>query len=387
MGYHFPTAGDLISRLVQGEQMRLFLDTCPTALVIFDEEGSILGLGHAAEALFGFTEAELVGRNVDLLMRGSSCIRPAGSFAPGQTSAEEPGKGAGHVAIARDKAGRLFPVELSLGEGHSDAGRYVLCFFRESPAGNCGRERAIGVAACQVGEARAGSTSALGAMIVNALNHPLTAITNYTEGVRQRLEKRGAKAEDEEIIAVLGTCTNHAIRSGELLHRLRELMKGSGLQLAPVTVAELVDSAIRLASNEACLSHQLEARIADDLPEVMVDRSQCVGFLGNLLRHLLQAKPARSDEKVSLRITAQLDNGFVLLSLCDSTTVRAPAPSQASFTANFPATANAIDLDMAIAREIVSAQGGLLWTSGGSSPCGSNVFFTLPIARDSEGGA
>ena len=48
--------------------LRSILETVPDAMVIIDAEGHILSFSKAAERLFGFAEAELLGENVSTLM-------------------------------------------------------------------------------------------------------------------------------------------------------------------------------------------------------------------------------------------------------------------------------------------------------------------------------
>ena len=76
MGYHSNSDGELISRLSHGEQLRVFLETCPSAVIVTDGDGMIRGFGRAAEEMFGYSEAEVLGRNVNLLMAPPSQSSP-----------------------------------------------------------------------------------------------------------------------------------------------------------------------------------------------------------------------------------------------------------------------------------------------------------------------
>src|SRR5690348_8439190 len=48
--------------------LRSILDTVPDAMVLINEQASILSFSVAAERLFGYTTAEVRGRNVSMLM-------------------------------------------------------------------------------------------------------------------------------------------------------------------------------------------------------------------------------------------------------------------------------------------------------------------------------
>ena len=48
--------------------LRSILETVPDAMVVIDSAGSILSFSAAAERMFGYAEAEVVGKNVKMLM-------------------------------------------------------------------------------------------------------------------------------------------------------------------------------------------------------------------------------------------------------------------------------------------------------------------------------
>ena len=47
---------------------RSILATIPEAMVVIDEVGEILSFSATAEQMFGYSEAEVIGQNVKLLM-------------------------------------------------------------------------------------------------------------------------------------------------------------------------------------------------------------------------------------------------------------------------------------------------------------------------------
>src|SRR3546814_7923256 len=58
--------------------LRSILDSVPDAMVVIDEAGRIISFSAAAERMFGYAEAELVGENVSTLMPSPNRERQIG---------------------------------------------------------------------------------------------------------------------------------------------------------------------------------------------------------------------------------------------------------------------------------------------------------------------
>jgi len=99
-------------RLRESEQKyRLLFSTDPSAVLVIDEHTRrILDVNEAAEALYGYTRAEMLGLTLDEIRADS---RPVRTQAPG-----------GRTAHHRRKDGRVIPVEVTSG-GFSWSGRRI----------------------------------------------------------------------------------------------------------------------------------------------------------------------------------------------------------------------------------------------------------------------
>src|SRR3546814_4595127 len=58
--------------------LRSILSTVPDAMIVIDERGKMLSFSAAAERLFGYTQAEVLGANVSMLMPSPYRERHAG---------------------------------------------------------------------------------------------------------------------------------------------------------------------------------------------------------------------------------------------------------------------------------------------------------------------
>src|SRR5262249_37972381 len=108
-------AADLALR-ERESRLRSILDTIPDGIIVIDERGVVQSLSHAAERLFGHSEAEVVGRNVDMLMPSPYHEAHDGYIRRYMETGERRIIGIGRVVVGLRKNGSTFPMELEVGE-------------------------------------------------------------------------------------------------------------------------------------------------------------------------------------------------------------------------------------------------------------------------------
>lgn len=116
------------------ESLQLFLDAAPDAIVVVDREGTILAVNPLTEAMFGYSQDELIGQRVEVLVperlrTAHSNQRAAYSIKPGTRP-----MGAGRELLGRRKDGSEFPVQISLSPMETGAGTRVISIIRDVTA-------------------------------------------------------------------------------------------------------------------------------------------------------------------------------------------------------------------------------------------------------------
>ena len=108
-------AAELAQR--EGElRLHSILDTVPDAIVVIDAQGIIQSFSPAAERLFGYASAEVVGHNVKVLMPTPYREAHDGYIERYLRTGEHRIIGIGRVVTGRRKDGETFPMELQVGE-------------------------------------------------------------------------------------------------------------------------------------------------------------------------------------------------------------------------------------------------------------------------------
>ena len=110
------------------EKYRGLLECAPDAIVIINEQGTIVLVNTQAEELFGYSRDELVGENVEILV--PEHLRDQHRTAYFSNPHTRP-MGGGLDLYARRKDGETFPAEISLGFFESEEGMLVVSTIRD----------------------------------------------------------------------------------------------------------------------------------------------------------------------------------------------------------------------------------------------------------------
>jgi PAS domain S-box-containing protein len=119
---------DLASREAH---LRSILDTVPESMIVIDEAGLITSFSAASEQLFGYTSAEVRGRNVRILMPAPHREAHDSYIGNYLRTGERRIIGYGRVVTGQRKDGTIFPMELAIGEAIADGRRIFTGFIRD----------------------------------------------------------------------------------------------------------------------------------------------------------------------------------------------------------------------------------------------------------------
>lgn len=198
----------------------------------------------------------------------------------------------------------------------------------------------------------------IGAGLAHEINQPIAAITSYSEGGIMRLQGQ-QQADVESCIALLEKIHKQSTRAGEVVHRIRGLLKRREAVMVDVNILTLVEESISLLRLELARREiQINTQIKGEPFFITADRVGLLQVLINLIKNSLDAiadsENARvgkinieldfKEYQVNVRIT---DNGPGLA--LDSDTV------MATF---YTTKLDGLGLGLAICREVVNDHNG-----------------------------
>ena len=105
------------------ERIRAILHTAAEGIITINDQGLIDSVNPAAEKLFGYSTAELLGRNVNLLMPPPYHEEHDRYLANYRDQGRAKIIGIGREVVGRRKDGSVFPLNLSVGEVRLDGRR------------------------------------------------------------------------------------------------------------------------------------------------------------------------------------------------------------------------------------------------------------------------
>lgn len=361
--------------------LRSILATVPDAMVVIDEAGHILSFSAAAEKLFGYAEAEVVGENVSMLMPSPDRERHDGYLRSYRATGERKIIGIGRVTTARHRDGNTFPIELSVGEAWIGEKRIFTGFVHDITQRQKAELRLQDLQAELAHVGRISEMASLASSLAHELNQPLTAIANYCESGRDLLAGEPGRDSVEMAREALDEASQEALRAGQIVRRLRDFMSHGESDCRVESLPRLITEANALAlvgSREHGIDVQMQ--LDHDADQVFVDRIQVQQVLTNLIRNAIDAMIDSQVRSLTIRTTAGPDDQ---VTVCVEDTGSGISESVASelFQPFVTSKQTGMGVGLSICRTIVEGHGGRIWFE--PRPGGGTIFsFTLPTAGD-----
>jgi len=113
------------------ERLRAILETAVEGIITIDERGNIESFNRASETIFGYAAAEVIGKNVSVLMSTPHREQHDGYLENYKHTGHAKIIGIGRETFARKKDGTLFPIDLSVSEVKLSDRRIFTGFVRD----------------------------------------------------------------------------------------------------------------------------------------------------------------------------------------------------------------------------------------------------------------
>jgi signal transduction histidine kinase len=209
--------------------------------------------------------------------------------------------------------------------------------------------------------ARVSTMGQLTSALTHELNQPLGAILRNAEAAEILLQNE--KPNLEEIRAILADIRRDDHRAGNVIDRMRTLLKRRNLVLSRLDLRGLVEDTIALARPDAeARQIKITARISPQLPAAQGDRVHVQQVLLNLILNGMDAMTAiPKDRRLLLVRVKETKNGNLQVTVNDHGTGIAPDDATHIFDPFFTTKPAGMGMGLAISRTIIQAHGGDIW--------------------------
>ena len=233
------------------------------------------------------------------------------------------------------------------------------------------------------GLTHAGRVTMLGQLassLAHELNQPLGAILRNAEAAELFLQTD--QPDIDELRAIVADIRKDDQRAGDVIDRLRALLKRRQLDPRPVLLSELVDEVVTLTRVDSVTRHVgVEIDVPRDLPLVRGDRIHLQQVLLNLLLNGMDALADVVDGERLLTVRARTAGaGFVEVAVSDNGHGIPAEKVGRLFEPFFTTKPQGMGLGLPISRTIIEAHGGRIWAENNAER-GATFRFTLPVAK------
>jgi two-component system sensor kinase FixL len=348
------------------------LDAVPSAVIVIDETGKIRSFSKAAERLFGYQAAEVLDRNVKMLMPSPYRGAHDQYLARYLTTGERRMIGIGRVVVGERKDGSTFPMELSVAEMPPGKQRLFTGFVRDLTERRQSEVRLQELRTELMHISRLTAMGEMASALAHELNQPLSAIANYLQGSRM-LIARWHEPESVRLKNALDQATDQALRAGDIIRRLRDFVARGEAETHVENLPRIVEEATALALVGTDHRVLVRAELGPGAESVLVDKVQIQQVLLNLMRNAIEAMAESESVSRELRISTRLgEEGMVEISVADTGPGISPSVAEQLFQPFVTTKRHGMGVGLSISRTIVEAHGGRLWAE--PNPDGGAIF-------------
>ena len=354
------------------------VESSDDAIIRKDLNGNIITWNRSAERLFGYDAAEAIGKTRH--HHGAVLAAGRGNGNSGKGAARR--KPVHNYETERlHKDGHAIQVSIAISPIFDESGKVV------GASKICRDISSIKEAETEIRRQRSElahvtRVSTLGQLtsaITHELNQPLGAILRNAEAAELFLQSDNPDLNEVRII--LADIRKDDQRAGNVIERMRSLLKRRSLVSNPLDLREVVEDTVALVRPDILARQvKLALELPGNPPLVMGDRVHLQQVLLNLMLNGMDAMNTTAvDERLlTVRVNAKT-MGRLEVSVSDRGTGLPPSEDSQLFEPFYTTKPNGMGMGLSISRTIIEAHGGKI--RGDNNPDrGATFTLTLPAA-------
>ncbi len=302
--------------LLESEQFaRALIDASLDGVITMDDDGLIQSFNKASSKIFGFSESEVIGKPVAMLMPEDSRQAHAEGVARYLKTGQQRVLGVGPIKVrGQRKDGTSFPLELSLNQLQLDQHLFV-GMLRDIT-------EQVRLEEVMIQSEKMMSVGRLAAGMAHEINNPLAGILQSMQVITNRLSPELAKnrsaaeragidipsindyMQQRQIDQLIRSVIESGSRAAHIVNSMLSFSRKSAAEKANIDLTQLMDETIELAANDYDLKKSYDFRhiiierdYEPDLPQVYCEQNEIQQVIINLLKNGAQAMAVERVEK------------------------------------------------------------------------------------------
>ena len=266
--------------------LNAILEAAVDAIIVSDQNGTILRANAAAAQLFQYDMSQMVGQSVNMLMPQALAYLHDGFMAHHFETGEKRIIGVGRDVEGQRKDKSVFPLHLSVGQAQIAENRIFIGILHDQT-----RRKATEAAL-----ARSQRLDAIGQM-TGGIAHDFNNLLTVIFGNLELLEMRGA---DDRQLPLIKDALESAELGAELTSRLMVFARRSDLKPQKTDLCSLCSETLALLKRTIGATYRIRTDFAADVNPVMIDPVQLQSALMNLALNARDAMGAGGELLVSI---------------------------------------------------------------------------------------
>lgn len=361
--------------------LRSIVDASPVAIVTIDEHGTISSFSRKAEEIFGYSEKEASGKDIQLMMPQMLRAAHEAGLRRFVDTGEQKTFGGKTTVTGLRRNGEEFPAVLHISE-FSD-GRRIIVGFVEDVSEMAATERRLAETKLQLQHAgRVGAMGEMATSIAHELNQPLTAAASLAGAVTLTLESAECRELHKEAIDLLNDAVSEILRASEIIRQMRDFIRKRRSEKSLNDVNKVVEEAstIALIGTESS-GVNVVTEFGEDVGHANIDRIQIQQVVTNLIRNAIDAMRESSERR--LVVSTRRADGMIEVRVEDTGCGVPDSIRKHLFEPFVTTKADGTGIGLAISKSIIDGHQGEIRTEGKNGP-GSVFVVRVPAGGDGE---
>jgi PAS domain S-box-containing protein len=284
-------------------RLRAILDHALDGIITIDESGTIQTVNPACESIFGYSEEEMLGQNVRLLMPDPYHSEHDGYLSAYRKTGEKKIIGNGREVEGQQKDGTRFPLDLSVSEYWIDDQRLFAGLVRDISVRK-NAEHQLNIAKEGAEAANLAKSNFL-ANMSHELRTPMNAIIGFSELLEQKTFG-DLNTKQDRFVDNIHSSGKHLL---SLINDILDISKVEAgrleLDLMPIDVDVAIHGVVAVVNPLAAKkSVTLNSEISPGTPSLIADPAKFKQILYNLLSNAIKFTPDGGEVNVQCKVTS-----------------------------------------------------------------------------------